>query len=265
MGFIAIDRQIKSHWLYEQKPFCKLAAWYDLLLKASYKDEAKVIGNVTVEVKRGDVIVSLRQLASDWGWSTKKVSNFLSLLENDAMIETKKGAKKKHIIINKYNDFQDVRKQKRNKKETQKKHSKPDSQEVDNVSSSPNHITNKPLKLAILNDLSEEAKNLLNKWNIDLSTKFYSNYDGIYLNEKILYTAQMKAKNPEAYLKQALKENYGFNKTQYDINNNDSSFTEEEFQRLEAKGFSRERVLKVPDHFKAMLEKESHEQQQQCA
>lgn len=47
---------------------------------AAYANRRKMIGCVVIELQRGEVLASLRYLATRWRWSTKKVLNFLSML-----------------------------------------------------------------------------------------------------------------------------------------------------------------------------------------
>lgn len=49
---------------------------------------------------------SLDSMARSWGWGIKRVRNFLSLLEEMTMIETKGGKKGTQISILNYNEYQ---------------------------------------------------------------------------------------------------------------------------------------------------------------
>ena len=83
-----------------------------------------------IEVKRGQMLVSLRFLAGRWQWSTKKVNSFLDLLIQDKMIikETPKETGQTVITIcnyDKYNfisqELETEKKQQGNTKETARK------------------------------------------------------------------------------------------------------------------------------------------------
>lgn len=108
-GWICLHRQIKGHWLYqERRVFSRFEAWVDLLMMANHKDGRFPLGNEIIEVKRGDVVTSEVKLMEQWGWSKTKVRAFLSVLESDEMILKKTDRKKTTITIVNYKDFNDL-------------------------------------------------------------------------------------------------------------------------------------------------------------
>lgn len=113
MGFIKLDRQLMEHWLWENEPFSKGQAWIDLLFLATHKNEKFTSGNTLIDGKRGNVYRSKTWLANRWGWSRKKVTSFLDMLQKDGMV-TVKGIRMGTVngtvitIVN-YGKFQDVR------------------------------------------------------------------------------------------------------------------------------------------------------------
>ncbi len=111
-GWVAIYRQIQDHWLWEDKPFSKQAAWIDMLLLANHDDNKFLLGNELVEVKCGSFISSIEKLKHRWGWSNTKVINFLKLLENDEMVIKKSDTKKTVITIVNYGDYANSKKTK---------------------------------------------------------------------------------------------------------------------------------------------------------
>lgn len=122
-GWISIYRQIQDSWLWEEKPFTKGQAWIDMLLEANHKSNKVPIGNELVEVKRGQKLWSILDMADRWGWSRKKVSNFLNLLESDGMIKQKRTTKYTLITIVNY-DFYQNREQQKNNTGTTEEHQK---------------------------------------------------------------------------------------------------------------------------------------------
>ncbi len=105
-GFIALYRQIREHWIWEKdKPFSKVEAWIDLILEAGYKDQRREYKGNFYEVRRGQLLYSLRYLANRWNWSKNKVDRFLSLLECDAMIEHRPGHHLGYLTICNYNRY----------------------------------------------------------------------------------------------------------------------------------------------------------------
>ena len=104
-GWVAIYRQVQDHWIWEDKPFSRQAAWIDMLLLANHDDNKFMFGNELVEVKCGSFITSIEKLKHRWGWSNTKVINFLKLLESDEMVVKKSDTKKTVITIVKYSDY----------------------------------------------------------------------------------------------------------------------------------------------------------------
>ncbi|WP_139905644.1 DnaD domain protein [Clostridium thermarum] len=105
-GWISLYRSIQDHWLWQEKPYDKAHAWLDLLLSANHKEAKILMDNTLIKLEKGSFFTSELKLADRWGWSKKKVRNFLELLSNDNMIvkeSTKKGTK---ITIVNYEVYQ---------------------------------------------------------------------------------------------------------------------------------------------------------------
>ncbi|KAA6319239.1 hypothetical protein EZS27_030846 [termite gut metagenome] len=87
-NYIPISRKIFEHpfWV-EDRKYSRFEAWIDILRNARFEDTRQLVGNRLIEVKRGQYPISLRFLASRWGWSTKKVNSFLDCLILDKMIK----------------------------------------------------------------------------------------------------------------------------------------------------------------------------------
>lgn len=133
-GWFKIWRQVESNWVWDDKPFARGQAWVDLISRATYKDggESVFFMNRVFALQRGELVTSLRILAKEWGWSTKKVSKFLDDLHNDKMIE-KRNSDLLRIYIMNYEKFQPIdeeRKHRGNTKETARKHRGNTSNEV---------------------------------------------------------------------------------------------------------------------------------------
>lgn len=129
--YIPISRRLFEHpfWC-EERVFSRFEAWLDIVQSARFEDTKQLIGNRFIEVKRGQMLVSLRFLAGRWQWSTKKVNSFLDLLIQDKMIikETPKETGQTVITIcnyDKYNfisqELETEKKQQGNTKETARK------------------------------------------------------------------------------------------------------------------------------------------------
>lgn len=106
--YIPISRRLFEHHLWcEERIFSRFEAWLDILQSARFEDTKQLIGNRLIEVKRGQMLVSLRYLAARWQWSTKKVGTFLELLIQDGMIakETPKETGQTVITICNYDKY----------------------------------------------------------------------------------------------------------------------------------------------------------------
>lgn len=91
-GFFQLQRRFFDHWLWTGEPrvFSKAEAFLDLLQLAAFTRTKKIVGSSVIVIEPGQVCGSERYLAGRWGWSTKKVRNFLTLLEADRMAERQK-------------------------------------------------------------------------------------------------------------------------------------------------------------------------------
>ena len=105
-GFIVIDRALFSHWIWEERPLSKGAAWIDLIGLANYKTVKKTVGENVVTYKRGTVFRSILQLSKRWGWDRKKVTRFLRALESDKMVALNSTTQGTTITIVNYNKYQ---------------------------------------------------------------------------------------------------------------------------------------------------------------
>lgn len=87
-GFIKLHRQIMDNPVWEDKPFSKGQAWIDLLMLANFAPGDALIKGKIIHLEEGQLIRSLDTLASRWGWSVKKVRNFLYTIQNQKMATT---------------------------------------------------------------------------------------------------------------------------------------------------------------------------------
>lgn len=126
MSFIKLARRFFEHdiWM-EPREFSKAEAWLDLIQSARWSDGTQMIGNKIIRVKRGQLIASHRYLQERWGWkSLTKIQNYLSLLQNEVMIEVEKKSKISIITICKYdvyNNSEDFLKSEKSQSEVNKK------------------------------------------------------------------------------------------------------------------------------------------------
>lgn len=106
-GYIKLHRSLMDNPLWTEKPFSRGQAWVDLLMLANWEDSKVIDGNTVITIHRGEVARSQMWLADRWGWSRKKVSAFLHLLEIEEMGATKGTAKGTTITIENYSKYQD--------------------------------------------------------------------------------------------------------------------------------------------------------------
>lgn len=96
-GWVSVHRQLKDNWLWKDKPFSKGQAWIDILLRVNHKPNKVPIGNKIIDVYEGQTLWSVKAMADEWGWSRKKVDNFLNTLQTESQI-TKKSTSKYTLI-----------------------------------------------------------------------------------------------------------------------------------------------------------------------
>ncbi|MCD1023499.1 DnaD domain protein [Enterococcus sp. SMC-9] len=142
-GWIALHRSIRDHWLYQEKRvFSKYEAWLDILMDANHQDNKIVFDGQLIEIKRGQKVTSLRQLAERWGWSRHKVSDFLDLLERDAMLTRKSDTKKTLLTVINYDSYQNDRPQKGQQKGQQPSHARDTDVTQTDTNNNDNNVNN---------------------------------------------------------------------------------------------------------------------------
>jgi DNA replication protein DnaD len=115
-GWIRIDRDITSHWIFKDE--WKFRNWIDLLTLVNHSEQKVNLKGTVLTCKRGQTLCSLDTLAKRWNCDKSKVRRFLKLLESDSMIELKSEHITTRLTICKYDTYQGER----NADETQLKH-----------------------------------------------------------------------------------------------------------------------------------------------
>ena len=87
VGWIKLHRRISTHWVYDDKPFDMFHAWCDLLMEANHETTMRPYHGKVIEQKHGQVVYTVKGLQDRWGWSYRKVRNFLDALERDGMVK----------------------------------------------------------------------------------------------------------------------------------------------------------------------------------
>jgi hypothetical protein len=105
-GFITMQRAVFDHPLF-QGDSSRLGAWLWLVGKACWKPTPFNIQGKTITLDRGQLCVSIRSLASEWGWSKSAVDRFITRLKTETMIEAEAGHGRLVITICNYSKYQD--------------------------------------------------------------------------------------------------------------------------------------------------------------
>jgi hypothetical protein len=120
-GWIKLYRQIAENKLWRIKPFGKGQAWVDILLNTSISDWSLECRGLSFPVKKGQCAMSKLTMSERWGWSTKKVSNFLKMLEKENQIEIHNSNVTTLITVKNWEIYQAKEQQKENQKKTRRK------------------------------------------------------------------------------------------------------------------------------------------------
>ena len=88
--------------LVEKRRFTKFEAWIDLLLLASHKDH--VHGDI--DIMRGQLLTSQKNLAERWKWDRRTVRNFLNECQKRGEIVHQPATNWSLVTICKYDSYQ---------------------------------------------------------------------------------------------------------------------------------------------------------------
>lgn len=143
-GWVQIHRQLLESDLWQCESFTRGQAWVDLILLANHKDSYFYKRGTKIDVKRGSLARSIKELSDRWSWSRVKVSKFLNDLEKEQQIVHQKNNVTTIIELLNYDNFQG--------KET-KKSSKP------NTKTTPKGTAKKQQNDTYNNDNNEENEN----------------------------------------------------------------------------------------------------------
>ena len=103
-GYILLDRKIRDHWIWSDPEY--LRAWIDLLMMANYEDSTVLFDDKPIKVPRGGRITSIRKLSERWGWTRRRTTRFLKMLESESMISLKISKNSTTYKVSKYNEYQ---------------------------------------------------------------------------------------------------------------------------------------------------------------
>ena len=105
-GWIKIHRSILEDELYFSEKFTRTQAWIDLLLLAEYKPKVLFVRGIRLDLQRGQLAISIRDLSARWKWGVNKVQSFMKELVESGKIDTQKSNLINVISICKYEIYQ---------------------------------------------------------------------------------------------------------------------------------------------------------------
>lgn len=89
-GFLKLSRKVFSNFLWQEKrQMTRFEAWLDLIQTAAYAPETVLAEGRRLNLRRGELVASVRYLGVRWNWDKNRVSRFIDLLRSEAMIETR--------------------------------------------------------------------------------------------------------------------------------------------------------------------------------
>lgn len=167
-GFIPISRKLFEHSFWcEDRVYSMFEAWIDLLQSARFENTKQLIKGRLIIVKRGQLPISLRFLASRWGWSKDKVSRFLDLLISESMIKKTANETGQVIVtVCKYDNYNSNSKRMRHQRdsnETVTRRQRDSNETKENKGNKGKKGNNNPLSLE-LDFVSEEFREAFSLW-----------------------------------------------------------------------------------------------------
>lgn len=104
-GWIAIKRGLTQHPIFHKRPD-RVYVWLWLLETAAYKDTRQDAGGRPVDVRRGQVLTSLRQISEATGVGIKAIRILINLLKSENAIRNDLGTGRMLITICNYEKYQ---------------------------------------------------------------------------------------------------------------------------------------------------------------
>lgn len=107
-GWTTKARDRFAHHLFKKEKFCRGYAWDWLCDHAAFQPMMLDVEGKSVQLERGQLCYSIRQLADIWNWDKGAVSRFLARLEALSMIERGTDTGKSLITICNYEKYNNV-------------------------------------------------------------------------------------------------------------------------------------------------------------
>lgn len=106
-GWIKLDRDIQSHWVYTDAFIFK--AWIDILLTANHKESKLVFDGNLLTIQRGQHLTSIRKISERWGCSRQKASKTLKMFADEHMIQIETHKRGTLLTVVNYGKYQNKR------------------------------------------------------------------------------------------------------------------------------------------------------------
>ena len=104
-GWFAVKRGITSHPIFHKRPE-RVYVWLWMLETAAYQDTRQDASGRPVDVKRGQILTSFRQIETATGVSLKTIRGLIDLLKSERAIDIDLGTGRMLITICNYDKYQ---------------------------------------------------------------------------------------------------------------------------------------------------------------
>lgn len=106
-GWIKLYRSIRSNWIWANGNERYAKWWMDLIMMVNHEPRKVLVNGNLITIGVGQRLTSIKKLSETWGATRRTVDRFLSLLEEDNMIEVQKTKTKGTTIkVLYYADYQ---------------------------------------------------------------------------------------------------------------------------------------------------------------
>lgn len=133
-GYVKLHRRIRNHPLFADKPLARLM-FIDMLMDAAWKDTVQDWRGKPITVRRGQVMMSQRRMADEYGFTHRQVRTILNQLANHEIvkIDTPVARGPTIVTICNYTKYQDQRHTGDTPNDTQATHRRHTKEEVEEV------------------------------------------------------------------------------------------------------------------------------------
>ena len=105
-GYVNIFRSLCNDSIWTAEKFTRGQAWVDMILRANSKEGHIRKRGIRIDLERGQLGYSLKELARLWDWSEGKIRRFVKELEEDGKIKVDRTNVSCTITIVKYDFYQ---------------------------------------------------------------------------------------------------------------------------------------------------------------